>query len=1231
MTGWASAYVGIPYVPGGRTREGLDCWGLLRLVYAEELGVALPSYRDAPDPAERAELAGLIQADREAGPWQRVEDIRPFDGLLFRVGAHAVHMAVAVNDTRMLHVSHGGRAVVQRIEDPMWRSRLVGIYRWQGEVQRTVRVTELRGMLDQRRCFDVVPSLTLDQIVRQALPGATEAVLDRVRISMRKGGVWRVVPRGWWPRIRPHAGAEVMVRLVPGDPSILALKIAMYLSANTAFGTVAINAIAIGGALAVTALGAAALTSLIPTPDVPDRPGDPEKGYSLQGWQNEAIPGEPVQDVAGELRVAPVYLVAPYQEIVGDKQYLRALFCFGYGPLEISDLRIGETSVEDYEEVQVELRQGLPEDDPVTFTPMQVIEDTEQVETTFARPLDENGNPFGVRVESPIVRTTAANTVRINLVFYLPGLFYVDSDGDLDSNYVEFRIEQRPRGSETWSTVEAVFRTEETKNGPFFRSYGWTPPARGTWEVRVTRLSPSDAGSRNNATCYLSAVQSFRPEYPINLEAMPAPLALCSIRVRATHNLSGTLNSLNALVKRRAPAWTGSEWVSGATRNPASAYLWALQGPANPNPVPDAQIDWVGLREWFTFCEETGLTYDREHRAFEGLIDRLKAIARAGRASPWHDGVRWSVTIDRTPEAIVDQITPRNSRNFAGSRTYPKPPHAVRVRFRDRTNDYADAEVTVRWPGHTGPITLVEQWDATGKTDPEEIQREIYRQMLTVIHRRDRWTVEQDGAIRHATRGDWVWLSHYNLARFQSAGRVVSVTGDLVVLDEVVEMEAGLDYGIRFLRFDEDDTIGDSELAQVRTVVGPTRALRIASGEMPAVGDLVTFGPLAEVGEQALVLDVEPGEEFSYTLTLTNAAPQIDTLTAAFEPEDWDSVVGQVIDLGIDPLAPSFRGVKTTVAEGLYGDDARTLSVTLGPASADTALIAGMQLEHRLTGAGSWTAVSAATTAKTFALTYDLDDAVELRGRALDFDGDYGPWTEVTTFIVGSDMAPVPEAIDLDAISATGALGRATLLLAHGDPDTVSIEIFRTPAGDPLDTENDAIGAPVPVTSGASVSYVDGDASRTDRITDGGFDDAGAWTAGGGWVVSAGTATHAPGSASVLSQALVTSTGVTYRGQLTLSGRSAGSVTLRLAGGTAVATAAISDNGQTLFSLTTVTSTTDIEIEASSDFDGAIESVTLIRQTAACAPAGAFDYRFAALNGDGVASAVSAPLTITII
>lgn len=41
---WINEYVGIPYRWGGRDESGLDCYGLVKLVYANEYGIELPDW-----------------------------------------------------------------------------------------------------------------------------------------------------------------------------------------------------------------------------------------------------------------------------------------------------------------------------------------------------------------------------------------------------------------------------------------------------------------------------------------------------------------------------------------------------------------------------------------------------------------------------------------------------------------------------------------------------------------------------------------------------------------------------------------------------------------------------------------------------------------------------------------------------------------------------------------------------------------------------------------------------------------------------------------------------------------------------------------------------------------------------------------------------------------------------------------------------------------------------------
>ncbi len=122
-------YVGIPYVSKGRTYDGCDCWGLLRLVYLEQLGVELPSYADDnADAAEVSETRRVVEAKRDS--WERVAIPRPGDAVLMKIHGEPVHVGVYIGDGEMLHVRGGANACVQRLSAPFWRQAFEGFYRY---------------------------------------------------------------------------------------------------------------------------------------------------------------------------------------------------------------------------------------------------------------------------------------------------------------------------------------------------------------------------------------------------------------------------------------------------------------------------------------------------------------------------------------------------------------------------------------------------------------------------------------------------------------------------------------------------------------------------------------------------------------------------------------------------------------------------------------------------------------------------------------------------------------------------------------------------------------------------------------------------------------------------------------------------------------------------------------------------------------------------------------------
>ncbi|MAU44820.1 MAG: phage tail protein [Yangia sp.] len=1100
-----------------------------------------------------------------------------------------------------------------------------------------------RGVCPEaRKPFELEATVTVAEIVAAQLPGASEAVLARTRVAISHRGQFQIIPQAWWGRVRPHPGTTVIIRVVEGDPLSIATAVssyigtAYYLATGVSLGAFGLNAIFVATAVATVGLIGAALNSLMPAPQTPKNQNTKGR-YKITGWQNEATPDEPVPLPLGKIRVAPVYAAQPYTEVIGDYQYIRALFLFGYGQLDISDIRIGETPIDEFANVDLQTREGTDSDDPVTLTPDQVLEESVQVELLNPQPeLDSAGNEVegGTDEEQPHVYTTASHSTQASLVFHWPnGMHYNKDSGDIGWTDVTVRVRQRQAGASTWSDVTELFYRAKQREA-FFRQYTWTLPTRGTYEIEVTNLTEKRSGTKRNNRFFLAAVQSIRPEYPINFDK---PVALIAARIKATYELNGSLDSLNCIVQRYVKVWNGSTWTQGLSRNAASQFIHALQGAHHPYPAADDAIDWDQMADWWEFCEDKGLTYDADQRSQVSLREMLAVIAAAGRASPRHDGAKWGVVIDRPQDVVVDHISPRNSWDFEASRDYIDPPDAVRVKFLDETNDYEDAEILIKWPGKTN-VNLIEEWETPGKTHPDDVAREVYRRMQEIILRRDRFTVMQEGPVRAATRGDKVLLSHDVLSSVQVAGRVLSVSGDLVVLDEYVTMEEGETYALRYLTYDGGDTVGDSQLVAVLTQPGITRALVIEGANKPSVDQVVLFGPQGEETIACRVLEVEAAEDFAVRLTLTNDAPEIDTLTDAYVPEEWDPIIGDAITVNITPSAPLFRGIETLTSDGDpfdlfpgYGDDTRTLRVAVASEPADLIPISYLEVDHRLFGAGSWTTITIYGTSGIVDISgYDLDDSVEIRAVAYTRSGSPGAYTAIQEFVVGSDTEDIAISPDVDLVALDAGLGHVVIEISSGDPATDSVRVFRTPFGDTLDTVTDLIGT-IGVSFVSSSTFVDGDATRVDQVVAGDMSDAGSWTAGGGWAIAGGEATHTPGAASTLSQSQSFTAGKTYRVAITVADRTAGSVTVQLTGGSTEASSAITDNGQTLLELDAVSGNNTLEIVATSDFDGSVTEIILYEESAACAPQGTFSYRFAAVNSEGFASAVSSPVTATII
>lgn len=107
---WTQPYIGIPFLDGGRSFDGADCYGLGRLVMAS-LGIDLPLYDCYEDSSNIHLIGPLIRGAIEFtdSPWREVswEQRQPYDWVIYREGELPAHLGIVASRDWGLHTFRG--------------------------------------------------------------------------------------------------------------------------------------------------------------------------------------------------------------------------------------------------------------------------------------------------------------------------------------------------------------------------------------------------------------------------------------------------------------------------------------------------------------------------------------------------------------------------------------------------------------------------------------------------------------------------------------------------------------------------------------------------------------------------------------------------------------------------------------------------------------------------------------------------------------------------------------------------------------------------------------------------------------------------------------------------------------------------------------------------------------------------------------------------------------------
>lgn len=835
-------------------------------------------------------------------------------------------------------------------------------------------------------------------------PGST--LLDIVRSVVGDGDAivqleGEFIPREMWRHVRPkhHASVAVTVPLHDGSNQwINALLSIVVIAAAPVLAPAVASTIGVSTQVAtafVSAAGLVAVNALFPVRPQGLNDSTESPTYSISGARNDARPFRAVPVVLGTHRHTPPLGARSYTEIIGGEEYLRLLLVWGYGPLSVSDIKIGATPIESFSNWEQETRSEYTagSDSPITLFPGVVQQ--EQV---------------GVQLrtdEDWTTRTTEADIDEFQVDLVFPqGLIAFYRDGSRRFRTVTFEWEWRQVGG-AWISMGTQDVKDVTTSAIRFGIR--QPVTRGQYEVRFRRTAPADDQDRRIDALFWTSLRSIQAAQPIQFRQ---PLTVTALRIKATNQLSGVLDNLSATLGSEVPVWNGSDWSTTAvSRNPAALYRHVLTGPANARPRTESQLDDAALGAWYEFCEAQGYTYNRIHDAPQSVWDTCADIASAGRAAPALQDGRWSVIVDTPDKPVTQHFTPRNSWGFRSAKGMPIQPHAWRVRFVNEQKDYQQDEMIVYDDGYSASnATNYERIEFPGVTDPNLVWKFGRYHIAQARLRPEEYSFYADFEHLACQRGDVVRVSHDVTLWGDGYGRVTALetdgSGDVIsiAVDERLPVLDGESYNMRF-RLDD----GSSLVVPVTAPVGENTEFTCDPVNATLqVGDLFMFGRVGVESARLIVKRIERAQDLVARIVCVDEASAIYDADTGTIPA-FDSVVTDPVDVTrFPPAAPGIASVESGTA-ALVRTNNGFLPRILVSVERNESQIPVREWQVRFhRGAGIWTTITSPVEDQTLALSpVETGETYEIQARAISSFGVASAWsTSVTERVLGEDELP---------------------------------------------------------------------------------------------------------------------------------------------------------------------------------------------------------------------------------
>lgn len=326
-----------------------------------------------------------------------------------------------------------------------------------------------------------------------------------------------------------------------------------------------------------------------------------------------------------------------------------------------------------------------------------------------------------------------------------------------------------------------------------------------------------------------------------------------AIRIKATQSTQGSYK-FGVLATRKVPVWSGSAFVTQASRNNGWAFLDAVTNAQYGSTLPLSKVDFNSIVSFAAACDMRGDTFDYCFTSATAVPEAFDKILTPARARHFWLGDTISVVRDEWRDVpsmlLTDREIVRDSTQITFTMLGDEDPDAVIVEYIDE-NTWGPAQIQYPPDDQFFTATHAEVKRIDGIVDRDQAFRECAFYYLQSIYRRENVQIGTEYEGRAITFGSVLRVQSELPMAYGYGGAVVGHVANALTLNPAPVWDAGPFY-IRLRRSNgmwfgpvaatmgADASIANlnaTDLANVQTAQGIVLAdvlAREAGGEDPS-------------------------------------------------------------------------------------------------------------------------------------------------------------------------------------------------------------------------------------------------------------------------------------------------------------------------------------------------------------------------------------------------------------